>query len=58
MINLLQETLEALNNIYKDESEVLWVGDIWDDRWMTWDEFKKVSDCEFLNEERGSDITH
>lgn len=48
MINLLQETIEALNSICKDESDVLWVGATRDDRWMTWEEFKEIANFEYI----------
>lgn len=47
-MTLLEETKEELTNFKKKPADVKWVGSS-DYGWMTWEEFEKVSDFEYVN---------
>lgn len=47
-MNLLQETIEALNDNGKSTQDVIWVGDKFGS--ISWDEFEQISSFEYDND--------
>lgn len=56
MINLLEETIEAIEGSGKKTEDVKWVGT--EDKWCTWDDFKQIADFEYENGFGGQEISY
>lgn len=54
MMNLLQETIEVMNEHGKAPEDVRWVGG--DTFWFTWDEFSELADRDYDNGFGGQEV--